>query len=181
MAETSHSLGRNVPCSRRGARGQAIAELALVVPVILLLLLGALDLGRVFYAQITVTNAAKEGVLIASRGGTYVANGACSDANTVTCAALTEAKGGFVEVDQTNVIQSPSTSIVCPSDASVGSTVAVTVNAPFRLITPFIGAVLGGQDLTLGATAQTECAVLPPGVAAPPAGTNALRPCRARR
>ena len=146
-----------------GRRGQALVELAIILPVMLLLLLGALDLGRVFYAQITITNAAKEGVLVASRGGTYVANQACSDTNTVMCAVLTEAKGGFVEVDSTKVIQNPNPlgKVVCPSNATVGTTVSVTVNAPFRLITPFIGVIFGGQDMTLGATAHAQCAVLP--------------------
>jgi Flp pilus assembly protein TadG len=146
----------------RGRRGQALVELAIILPVILLLLLGALDFGRVYYAQITITNAAKEGVLVASRGGTFVTNAACSATNTVMCAVLTEAKGGFVGVDQAKVIQNPSGNVVCPSNAAVGTTVSVSVNAPFRLITPFIGVIFGGQDMTLGATAHAECAVLPP-------------------
>ena len=33
--------------------GQALVELALILPIMLFLLLGALDLGRVFYANIT--------------------------------------------------------------------------------------------------------------------------------
>jgi Flp pilus assembly protein TadG len=145
-----------------GRRGQALVELAIILPVILLLLLGALDFGRVFYAQIAMTNAAKEGALVASRGGTYVANAACSATNTVMCAVLTEAKGGFVEVDKAKVIQSPSGNVVCPSNAAVGTTVSVRVDAPFRLITPFIGAVFGGQALTVSATANAQCAVVPP-------------------
>lgn len=150
--------------TRRGRppKGQALAELAIVLPVMLLLLLGALDLGRAFYAQITITNAAKEGALVASRGGTYVPSGDCSLANTVMCGVLTEAKGGFVQVDKTKVTQSPSTNIACPSTASVGSTVSVTVNAPFKLITPLVGAIVGGAALTVRATANAECAVLPP-------------------
>lgn len=48
--------------------GSGLVELALVVPVLLFLLVGALDLGRVFYSQIAVTDAAKEGALVASQG-----------------------------------------------------------------------------------------------------------------
>jgi Flp pilus assembly protein TadG len=146
---------------RRWRRGQALTELALIIPVMLLLFLGALDLGRLFYGQITITNAAKEGALVASRGGTYVPNAACSGTNSVMCAALAEAKGGFVEVDQSKVVQNPATNIVCPIDAAVGSTVSVTVNAPFQLLTPLISGIIGAQGITLSATAQAECAVLP--------------------
>jgi hypothetical protein len=46
-------LGRPV------TRGQALVELALVVPILFFLSLAAIDLGRVFYSLITVTNAAR--------------------------------------------------------------------------------------------------------------------------
>ena len=161
MPTVSRGGARNPLTRIRVRRGQALAELALVLPVLLLLLLGALDLGRLFYSQITITNAAKEAALVSSRGGTYLANTACNDANSVMCAALTEAKGGFVEVDKSKVTQSPSTVVVCPVNASIGTTVSVTVTAPFQLLTPLIGGLLGGQGMTLSATAHAECAVLP--------------------
>ena len=49
--------------ARLGRRGQSLVELAVVLPVLLLLLGGAIDLGRVFFARAAVENAAKEGVL----------------------------------------------------------------------------------------------------------------------
>ncbi len=48
-------------------RGQAIVETALLLPVLMLLVMGSADLGRVFYYSIAVTNAARE----AARQGTY--------------------------------------------------------------------------------------------------------------
>jgi len=55
MWETKHSgqgLGKN---------GQSLLETAFLLPVLLLILAGALDLGRVFNAYIVLTNAAREG------------------------------------------------------------------------------------------------------------------------
>ena len=49
-----------------GRRGQALVELAIILPVMLFLLLGALDLGRLFYSNITVASAAKEAALVAA-------------------------------------------------------------------------------------------------------------------
>jgi Flp pilus assembly protein TadG len=41
--------------------GQAVLEFALVLPILLLLIVGALEFGRVFFAKIVLTNAAREG------------------------------------------------------------------------------------------------------------------------
>jgi Flp pilus assembly protein TadG len=48
-------------------KGQAIVETALLLPILMLLVMGSADLGRVFYYSIAVTNAARE----AARQGTY--------------------------------------------------------------------------------------------------------------
>lgn len=42
-------------------RGQSIVELAFATPVLLLLLLGTIDLGRVFFEYVQIRNAAREG------------------------------------------------------------------------------------------------------------------------
>lgn len=151
--------------SQRGrsgrARGQSLVELALIAPVFLLLMLTAIDLGRLLYSQITITNAAKEAALVASQGGTYQANQPCSDTNTVMCGALTEARGGFVEVDQARVTLTPAT---CVKDAMYPPggppNVSVEVTAPFRMVTPIIDAFVA-SNLVLHATAEAQCLVVP--------------------
>ena len=52
--------------TRRNQAGQAIAELALVLPLLLLILLGCLDLGRGFSAWLTLANGSREGARYAS-------------------------------------------------------------------------------------------------------------------
>ena len=47
---------------RGSGAGTAILELALLLPVLMLLLLGAIDLGRVFYENVTIATAARAGV-----------------------------------------------------------------------------------------------------------------------
>lgn len=46
-------------------RGQALVEFALVIPIFLLLLVAAFDLGRAVFAYNSVTNAAREGARLA--------------------------------------------------------------------------------------------------------------------
>jgi hypothetical protein len=48
-------------------RGQSLTEFALALPVILLILLGVADLGRVFYYTSAIANAAREGASYAAR------------------------------------------------------------------------------------------------------------------
>ena len=45
----------------QGERGAAAVEFALILPVLLLLVLGLIEFGRVYNVQISLTNAAREG------------------------------------------------------------------------------------------------------------------------
>ena len=47
--------------SRRRQRAQALVEFALIVPVLILILLGTVDAGRLIFAYNAVSNAAREG------------------------------------------------------------------------------------------------------------------------
>ena len=67
---------------RKRSRGQSLVELALVLPILLLLVAGALDLGRLYYSQITITKAAKEGALEASTNPTWSRPGSAGKALT---------------------------------------------------------------------------------------------------
>ena len=42
-------------------KGQSMVELAILLPILLIILLGIIDFGRVFFAYVTITNAAREG------------------------------------------------------------------------------------------------------------------------
>lgn len=50
---------------RKGRKGQALVELAIALPLLVLIMIGVLDLGRAFFGVITITNAAREGARIA--------------------------------------------------------------------------------------------------------------------
>lgn len=50
----------------RRKRAQALAEMALMVPFLVIGMMGMLDLGRAFYYQISLTNAVREGARFAA-------------------------------------------------------------------------------------------------------------------
>ena len=106
------------------SQGQALVELALILPLFLVLFVAALDLGRLFYSQITVNDAAREGALEASRNPTsFLPNTACTSANResnrIMCRALNEARGGFVTVAPADVALACTPS-PCPTSAALG-------------------------------------------------------------
>ena len=45
----------------KSEKGQSMVELALILPIIILILFGILEFGRIFYSYIVITNAAREG------------------------------------------------------------------------------------------------------------------------
>jgi len=46
---------------KKNNKGQALVELALILPILLLFLFGIMEFGRIFGTYLTVTNAAREG------------------------------------------------------------------------------------------------------------------------
>lgn len=58
---------RRTRLSGRASRGQALVETALILPIIVMILLMGIDLGRVFFTSIDLRNAAHEATML---GGT---------------------------------------------------------------------------------------------------------------
>lgn len=52
----------------RGERGQSLVELALTLPVLLLLLIGVVEVGNGLNAYLTVVDAARDGARLGSKG-----------------------------------------------------------------------------------------------------------------
>ena len=60
--------GRLDPSGRHEAQGQSYIEFVLVLPVLLLLVMGLVELALLLRAQLVLTNATREGARLASRG-----------------------------------------------------------------------------------------------------------------
>lgn len=59
---------------RRSDRGGAMVELAVILPVLVLLVIGVVDYGRAFYTSVTVANAARAGAEWGAQGPTFYVN-----------------------------------------------------------------------------------------------------------
>lgn len=102
---------------KRG-KGQSLVELAIILPILLIILLGIIDFGRVFYAYVTITNASREG---ARYGSLHVFEDAAIEQRVIDEAATT------VTID-------PGEIAVSWDDPEHPNTVTVTVNHDFQTL-----------------------------------------------
>ena len=124
----------------RREKGQSLLEFALILPVLLIVLAGVLDLGRIYYSYVAITDAAAE-------GATYAAMyPQVSDRDEVFQRAQ-EASRGLVQIDNSMV------EVDCPSVAS-GAPVTVTVSYSFTVATPLINVIVPDGVLELRAVAR---------------------------
>lgn len=100
-----------------GNRGSALIELALSMPLFLLLIMGTFELGRVAYFAIEVKNAARAG---ASFGAVNRGNATLTD--TIRYAAANDAP------DLPNLQTTPGTTCVCETVTTSGGTVTQSYN-----------------------------------------------------
>jgi Flp pilus assembly protein TadG len=163
-----------------GRLGQALVELALILPILLVLFGSALDLGRLYYSQITINNAAKEGALEAARDTENLAEfdstrDCDADDNRVICLIINEAKGSLITIAPDDVALTCDVAAVagdpnpCPTDATIGDTVSVVVTADFMMVSPLLSAFFGGQTIPISSTSLAQIGVDPhPGYAITP-------------
>lgn len=160
---------------RHQSRGQSLVELALILPVLMLLVAATIDLGRIFYSQITITNAAREGAMEASRNPTsFQANTGCNTStNRIMCRVINESKGSFVAVLPADVSVSCSPSCT----AAMGNMATVRVNGRFSLLTPLLAGFLGGSTINMAASASAQIITQPTtGVVSTPSPTPTPTP-----
>ena len=65
---------------RRGERGQSLAELSLIAPVLVVILVGIAQLGAIIYGMVTVDTAVREGGRVATEQPNY--SGAYTNGNS---------------------------------------------------------------------------------------------------
>ena len=159
---------------RRGgrSRGQSLVEFALILPVFALLFAATLDLGRLFYAQITLTNSAREGAFEGARDPSqFKKNSACDpDTNKVVCRVILESNASFISVAPRDI------DMWCSPDCAeaLDHSVTVQVDGKFTFVTPLMAPFFGGKqiiDLSARATAQREVIPTPAPTVLPPPPT----------
>jgi Flp pilus assembly protein TadG len=130
-------------------RGQSMAELAISLTFLLLLLAGAVDLGRAFFTYISLRDAAQEGALygsIAPLDTAQITDRICQSSNYMAELCSDE----IVDIE-----------INLNGAACINNPIQVVVRYPnFPIVVPFSNVFLGNRNLTL--TASTTDTILTP-------------------
>ena len=126
-------------------RGQAVVEMAIILPLLMLLLLMGLDLGRVFFGWVGLTNASRIGGSYAAAHPTAwgIPGNAIQRANYE---AQIRADANALNCTLPGTIPAP----VFPNGTDIGDEASVKLTCEFTLLTPFVSQIIGGS-ITIGA------------------------------
>jgi len=131
---------------KKGSRekGQAMLEFAVSLIILLIILSGIIDLGRLFFYYIAMRDAAQEGVVYGIVNPSH-----CTQITDRTLAILSDDSGVNVSITMNGV----GCAAAAVSDACAGNTVVVDVQDPaFPIAMPFLTMFLGRDTLDVHAT-----------------------------
>ena len=146
----------------RAERGTALVEFALLLPLLALLGLGTVDLGRAFRTVNEVKNAAREAAAFAQVHPTQLAGSGCTTPDSAQWHARNEAgsngSGFAVDVSTPAGVFSSADSGCGPFSAAAtsGQNITVTVSTPFSLLTPLVRSVTGNPTIRSSVTVRVQ-------------------------
>lgn len=167
----------------RPQRGQSLVEFALILPVLMLVLMGIIQMGFVFNAYVTISNATREGARTATvylydrnlsvsvndtarneaaRGALNSAMGMLSRTSPqfANSSSWTATNGGDTFTTSDLVVAYTVPAGTTDVDTRAGQRVSVSMTYHLDLIIPFIGAILPRDaNGRLGLTAQVSMLV----------------------
>ena len=115
--------------NRNAEKGAAAVEMALLLPVLILVLFGIMEFGRAFNAQVMLTNAAREGVRVMSISKDT------AKATTSTITAAGTLSPALKATDIAISVPGSTTAIPCPA----GGTATVTITYKLSTLTKIAG------------------------------------------
>lgn len=117
---------------RKRESGQAMVEFALILPILLLIVCGIIDFGWLFFNQLSLDNACREGARYAT-----------VHSINEDCEALT---AQHVENIISPVVDNVTVTITYSSETDhLAGDVTVKLEAQMNILTPVLGIISGGQ------------------------------------
>jgi Flp pilus assembly protein TadG len=134
------SSPRNDPAKlRKGERGQSLVELAMSLTVIMLLLAGAVDFSIAYFSFAAMQDAAQEGAL-------YGSINPADEEGIIT--RVRKASTNPVDLENEDLVD---VVVTVPENACEGDEIKVNVMYDYPVSMPFIGVIIGSQQIKLNA------------------------------
>lgn len=140
-------------------KGQSLVEMSIGMVVLIMLISGLLDLGRLYFTYVALEDSVGEAALYLALNPdcpTAASGPQCADPNNAQYRARRSGTGpatssfNVVDWELVNVfVDGP------PAVWGVGEMVTVRIEYPFRLLTPVIPRIAGVNPITLYATASS--------------------------
>ena len=148
---------RRVPTGGRRSRGQSLVEFALVLPILLLLVLAAVDFGRVYLGYVNLQSLARIAANYAANNPTIDwTDGSNSKVQAYSRLILDDATATNCTLEQDGAGNNPPLPTY-PTGTDLGDTAEVRLTCQFGLITPIIKNIFGGA----GAIPVSAAAIFP--------------------
>ncbi len=159
------------PVNRRRSAGQGLMEFALVLPLIVFIVTGAVDMGRAVFAYNTLANAARHGARVAAVNQLAPADTvtSCNEDMPIeditvphwsakACTASSAFTLGVSPADVTLVYSDPPDDplLDCSTALHPNCLVDVSVTATWRPITPVISSLVGPISLSASSEIPLE-------------------------
>jgi TadE-like protein len=165
-------ISRPLRHAKGRSRGQTIVEFALIAPVLILLLLIAIDFGRVFLGWISLNNAARVGANYAAlHPHDWDSGTGPAEYDTLMADNL-----GAINCTPN---PDPAANPVFGPTKEPGELVRVDLGCDFNVLTPVVGAVLGGtvtitsnSSFPISYGCLADCPTGPPAPPPPPPASN---------
>lgn len=134
-------------------KGQSLTEFALSLVFLFTLLAGVADFGRAFFAYIIIRDAAQEGAVygaIADKNDINVLKAGIEDRVETAFSDPSDPTNIPIDTDSLQV----TTTIIGDPCAGPGNGVRVTVDYAIPITTPFLGTILGSQEIPMSTSIE---------------------------
>jgi hypothetical protein len=130
----------------RRTNGQALVEFALVIPILLTLMMGIVDFGRLMFALVSISNASREASRYASVPGT---GDTPQHIDCTGIASIARGSAFLFELNSVTVSYERNGSVYATCDSppaaealQMGDRVVISTTATIRILTPVISNIV---------------------------------------
>lgn len=133
---------RNLSRLYHGRRGSTVLELALAIPIVMVLFMGIFEFGRLFYARVTMQHAIAEAARFAVTGGTLDDDQGNPLTRAQSIVAVIKRQAIALDIDVDNLSIDP------PDGGGPSQVVTVSGNFSYDFVTPGINKVFPNGEYT---------------------------------